>query len=440
MPAHRRPEGPWTLLCAAEWLLGGCAAAAPPVGARRSRGAWPPPAAPRPRVGLALGGGGARGFAHIGVLRVLEQEKIPVDVVLGTSVGCLIGALYADSGASWTRSSWPSKSSKEDFFDYGALALFSGGLVEGGGDRGVPDRAPGARPSRRCRSASRRWRPSCARGGPWSSSRARWRRGCAPRPRSPGSSCRSRSAGELYVDGGVSDPVPADAVRARGAEVVIAVAIPPRCAAGRRRPGRDRLQSIAIRPGGGDGRAREADVVLDARSRRRRLRRLHAEEADDRGGRGRGARRASGHPGGDRREDEATLTRRNHHEEEAVIVRRRTAAHAARRVHAPRARGPHGPGGPGCQKCSCPCRQQQGEAGKPADCPKKDCPTPPAAARRPRATRLPRPPPSNGRFTARVGGVRISPLPTRAHAETAPFPGRIRGRRPRGPPGRSGTP
>jgi NTE family protein len=43
-----------------------------------------------------LGGGGARGFAHIGVLRELEAEKIPVDLIVGTSVGSLIGALYAD--------------------------------------------------------------------------------------------------------------------------------------------------------------------------------------------------------------------------------------------------------------------------------------------------------------------------------------------------------
>jgi NTE family protein len=45
-------------------------------------------------VGLALGGGFARGIAHIGVLKVLEKEKIPVGFVAGTSVGALIGALY----------------------------------------------------------------------------------------------------------------------------------------------------------------------------------------------------------------------------------------------------------------------------------------------------------------------------------------------------------
>ena len=51
------------------------------------------------RVGVALGGGFARGIAHIGVLRVLEQHKIPVDFIAGTSVGALVAATYA-SGTS----------------------------------------------------------------------------------------------------------------------------------------------------------------------------------------------------------------------------------------------------------------------------------------------------------------------------------------------------
>jgi len=46
-------------------------------------------------IGLALGGGGARGLAHIGVIRVLEQEEIPIDIIVGTSSGALIGGAYA---------------------------------------------------------------------------------------------------------------------------------------------------------------------------------------------------------------------------------------------------------------------------------------------------------------------------------------------------------
>ncbi|MDA8352675.1 MAG: patatin-like phospholipase family protein [Firmicutes bacterium] len=49
----------------------------------------------RPRVGLALGSGGARGLAHIGVLKVLKQEGIPVDCIAGSSIGSLVGAVYA---------------------------------------------------------------------------------------------------------------------------------------------------------------------------------------------------------------------------------------------------------------------------------------------------------------------------------------------------------
>ena len=46
------------------------------------------------RVGLALGGGAVRGFAHIGVMQVLLREGIPIDCVVGTSVGSIIGAAY----------------------------------------------------------------------------------------------------------------------------------------------------------------------------------------------------------------------------------------------------------------------------------------------------------------------------------------------------------
>ena len=49
----------------------------------------------RPTIGLALSGGGARGLAHIGVLKVLEAEGIPVDLLAGTSMGGIVSAGYA---------------------------------------------------------------------------------------------------------------------------------------------------------------------------------------------------------------------------------------------------------------------------------------------------------------------------------------------------------
>ena len=54
-----------------------------------------PPAGAREKIGLVLGGGGARGAAHIGVLRAIERERIPIDYIAGTSMGAIIGALYA---------------------------------------------------------------------------------------------------------------------------------------------------------------------------------------------------------------------------------------------------------------------------------------------------------------------------------------------------------
>jgi NTE family protein len=53
------------------------------------------PSAKRPAIGIVLGGGGAKGIAHVGVLRVLEQERIPIDYIAGTSMGALIGGMYA---------------------------------------------------------------------------------------------------------------------------------------------------------------------------------------------------------------------------------------------------------------------------------------------------------------------------------------------------------
>jgi NTE family protein len=49
----------------------------------------------RPRIGLVLGGGGARGAAHVGVIKVLEELRVPIDVIAGTSMGSVVGGLYA---------------------------------------------------------------------------------------------------------------------------------------------------------------------------------------------------------------------------------------------------------------------------------------------------------------------------------------------------------
>jgi NTE family protein len=89
-------------------LLAGCKTAPPPTLAAQPPVAPAPTVEPSskplprpPRIGLALGGGAARGFAHIGVIQVLEENGIKPDLVAGTSAGSLVAALYASgkSGA-----------------------------------------------------------------------------------------------------------------------------------------------------------------------------------------------------------------------------------------------------------------------------------------------------------------------------------------------------
>ncbi len=88
---HASLKVKWVIVLVVDFFL--LIAAAFPVQAD------PPPARPddpqRPRLGLVLSGGGALGYAHIGVLRVLEELHVPIDCVVGTSMGALVGGAYA---------------------------------------------------------------------------------------------------------------------------------------------------------------------------------------------------------------------------------------------------------------------------------------------------------------------------------------------------------
>ena len=97
---------------ARQWLTGllagllalGCAGCAAPI-QKVAKPVTPPPGADRapgilrelnrPTVGVAFGGGSARGIAHVGVIRWLEEHRIPIDVAAGTSMGGLVGGAYA---------------------------------------------------------------------------------------------------------------------------------------------------------------------------------------------------------------------------------------------------------------------------------------------------------------------------------------------------------
>jgi NTE family protein len=87
---------------------------------------------PKPKIALVLGGGAARGFAHVGVIRALEQEKIPIDMVVGTSVGSLIGAIYAADLSSFDLEWTAFQLEKDDLFDFGVMNAITGmGFAKG---------------------------------------------------------------------------------------------------------------------------------------------------------------------------------------------------------------------------------------------------------------------------------------------------------------------
>ena len=82
----------WTLLVAA--FLAGCAGGIAEFNGPDAPQFVPFPPVKRPLIALVLGAGGPRGFAHIGVLKVLEANGIEPDLVVGASIGALIGAIY----------------------------------------------------------------------------------------------------------------------------------------------------------------------------------------------------------------------------------------------------------------------------------------------------------------------------------------------------------
>jgi NTE family protein len=97
------------------WLA--AMAGAPGVAAADLAPVPPVSAAPRPRIGLVLGGGGARGAAHIGVLEVLEQLRVPVDCVAGTSMGALVAGAWAAGLSPAEMRSQLSRADWGDMFD-----------------------------------------------------------------------------------------------------------------------------------------------------------------------------------------------------------------------------------------------------------------------------------------------------------------------------------
>lgn len=185
---------------------------------------------PRPvKIGLALGGGAARGFAHIGVIKSLEAHGIVPDIIVGTSAGSLVGALYAAGNDGFTLHKLALEMDEMAISDW-SVPLFAkaSGILKGEAIQNYVNKTVRSTPIEKMKIPFGAVATDLNSGMP-----ILFRRGSA------GQAVRASSAvpgvfqavqiGEhYYVDGGLVSPVPARFAREMGADFVIAVDISAR--------------------------------------------------------------------------------------------------------------------------------------------------------------------------------------------------------------------
>lgn len=179
-------------------------------------------AAPRPSVGLALGGGIARGFAHIGILRVLAKHGIEPDVVVGTSIGAVVGACYA-AGKLDALDEWARGLTTRGVLGYLDVSLGGSGLM--GGNR-LAERLEGTLADTLIEDLPKRYAAIATELGTgheiWLT-RGRVVDAARASYALPGLFTPVRLGGRWLVDGALVNPVPVSAARALGARLVIAI-------------------------------------------------------------------------------------------------------------------------------------------------------------------------------------------------------------------------
>ena len=182
----------------------------------------PQPTAPStpPKLGLALGGGAARGFAHVGVIKMLEAQGIVPDLIVGTSAGSVAGALYAAGHGGFELQEMTFDLDRAAFADW---QWFGRGLLKG---QALQDFVNARVGNRRIEQLPKPF--ACV------AVRLRSGEGVLFRSGDVGLAVRASSAipgvfapalidGEEYVDGGTVSPVPVRYARSLGADVIVAV-------------------------------------------------------------------------------------------------------------------------------------------------------------------------------------------------------------------------
>jgi NTE family protein len=174
----------------------------------------------RPLVALALGGGGARGFAHIGVIKALEAAGFVPDIVTGSSSGAVVAALYASGRPARELEEIALALEQSDLVDF---ALFGNGWVKGEAMQDFVNRMVDGRPIERL-----------ARAFAVIATEAKSGRMVVFNRGNTGVAVRASASvprlfvppvinGEEYLDGGLTSPVPVRVARAMGANIVVAV-------------------------------------------------------------------------------------------------------------------------------------------------------------------------------------------------------------------------
>jgi NTE family protein len=179
----------------------------------------------KPKIGLALGGGAARGFAHIGVIKMLEAHDIVPDYVVGTSAGAVVGSLYAGGHDAFAMQKIAQQLDEKIFADW---TLGGRGLLKGEALQDFINQHLNRRPLEKLNKPFATVATDLNSG-----ERVIFRTGdtgMAVRASAavPGVFQPTQFHGHSYVDGGLSSPIPVQAAREMGADIVIAVDISAR--------------------------------------------------------------------------------------------------------------------------------------------------------------------------------------------------------------------
>ena len=186
----------------------------------------PAPVAKKVRIGLALGGGAARGFAHIGVIKALEAQGIYPEIVVGTSAGSVVGALYAAGNDGFALQKIAMEMDESTISDW-AMPLFgkSSGVLKGEALQNYVNKAVHNAPMEKLKLHFGAVATDLQNGQPILFQRGNTGQAVRASSSVPSVFQPVKIGDRSYVDGGLVAPVPVRFVREMGADFIIAVNI-----------------------------------------------------------------------------------------------------------------------------------------------------------------------------------------------------------------------